>query len=78
MRIWEINPMTFGDDLREMRMDMRLTQQEFADRIKNVSKQTIASIEQGKVLPNLAVLLEMAKVFKVDEIRVDTSERWYR
>ena len=78
MKIWEIDPLTFGKDLREMRTRKRLTRQELADKIHNASIGQVQRWEDGDVLPNIAVLIEICKVFGIDEVRINMSERWYR
>ncbi len=77
MKIWEIDPLTFGETLRDMRCMKQMTQKELADRIHGSSLASIVNWEHGVSLPNLASLIELAKVFKVDEIRVDATKRWY-
>lgn len=78
MRIWEIEPKKFGDDLREMRMDKQLTQKELANRMMNAGVASVINWEHGESLPNVAPLIELCKIFKIDEVRINTSERWYR
>jgi len=80
MKIWEVNAENFGEELRELRLDARLTQQQLADKMYRVSINGIKNWEQGVALPNLASLLELAQILRVDEIRIDSSSRrgWYR
>ena len=71
MWIWEINPRTFGDDLREMRLDKQWTQKELASRMMNYGVASVINWESGKTHPNMTALLELARIFKIDEIRIE-------
>ena len=77
MKIWEVDARNFAHDLRELRMDAQLTQKQLADRLNHVSLNGIKNWEQGVCLPNLASLIEIAQILKVDEIRIDTKRGWY-
>lgn len=77
MKIWEVDARNFAHDIKELRLDAQLTQIQLANRLHKVSTSSIKNWEQGVSLPNLATLIEIAQVLKVDEIRVDTKRGWY-
>lgn len=77
MKIWEVDARNFAHDFKELRLDSQLTQKELANRLHKVSQSAVANWEQEVSLPNLATLIEIAKIFKVDEIRIDTKRGWY-
>lgn len=56
--------MSFGIKLRELRIEKGLKQEELAQ-LFNVSKTTICQYETNKQEPNLTLLVEIAKYFKV-------------
>mgnify|MGYP002523172991 CR=1 FL=1 len=78
MKIWEVDARSFAHDIKELRLDAQLTQKDLANRLHKVSVSGIKNWEQEVSLPNLATLIEIAKVFKIDEIRIDTKRGWYR
>jgi transcriptional regulator with XRE-family HTH domain len=77
MRIWEMNPLTFGEELKAIREDANLTQKELAKKIYRGRESTVKNWEQEVCLPNMAALLEICKALKIDEIRIDTTKGWY-
>lgn len=77
MKIWEFEARSFGDVLRELREDMNLTQMELAKKCRGVALTTIKDYENAGALPTMRNLMELAKVLKVDEIRIDTSKGGY-
>lgn len=77
MKIWEVDARNFAYDIKELRLDAQLTQKELANRLHKVSVSGVKNWEQGVSLPNLASLIEVAQVLKVDEIRIDTKRGWY-
>ena len=54
----------FGQRIKELRVQRRMTQGEFARRL-GVTKSSISSYENGSRFPSYDVLLNMARVFKV-------------
>ena len=77
MKVWEIDPKTFGEDLRNMRLDKQMTQADLAKQLHKVGVSSINNWEYSLCLPNLATLLDIAAVFGIDEIRVNSVRRWY-
>lgn len=55
--------MTFGQRLRELRIERGLTQEELGKRIK-LSKSNISKYESGDVEPNMQTITEISKLFK--------------
>lgn len=76
MIIWEFDAATCADTLKQLRLDNQLTQKKLAE-LANVNVNTIFNYESGGRLPHFPQLLKIAKVLKVDEIRIDTSKEWY-
>lgn len=74
MKIWEFEARSFGDTLRELREDMNLTQAELGKKCRGVAQSTIKDYENAGALPTMRSLMEIAKVLKVDEVRIDTSK----
>ncbi|AEJ31708.1 MULTISPECIES: helix-turn-helix transcriptional regulator [Leuconostoc] len=56
--------MSFEQDIKNLRLDKKMTQQELAD-IIHVSRQTISAWENGKNYPGLDVLRELSNLFVV-------------
>ncbi|WP_294975367.1 helix-turn-helix transcriptional regulator [uncultured Leuconostoc sp.] len=56
--------MSFEQDIKNLRLDKKMTQQELAD-IIHVSRQTISAWENGKNYPGLDVLRELSNLFDV-------------
>lgn len=54
--------MNFGEQIRSIRANNGLTQEQFAQRL-NVSRQTISSWENDRNLPDLEMTVHIAKVF---------------
>ena len=54
--------MNFGEQIRNIRANNGLTQEQFAQRL-NVSRQTISSWENDRNLPDLEMTVHIAKVF---------------
>lgn len=77
MRIWEMNPLTFGEELKAIREDANLTQKELAKKIYRGRESTVKNWEQEVCLPNVASLLEICKALGIDEIRINTTKGWY-
>lgn len=75
MRILEFNPKTFPNDLRILREDAGLTQIQLGNRCSTCAGGAIAHYEQGKCYPRIDSLIEIAKILKIDEVRIDTSVR---
>lgn len=54
----------FGEKLRSLRLEHKMTQQELADRLDLV-KGSISAYEQSKKYPSIEVLIKICKVFNV-------------
>ncbi len=54
----------FGENLRELRLKRKLTQEKLADCL-NVSFQTVSKWERGETYPDICTLPEIARFFKV-------------
>lgn len=54
----------FGEKLRSLRLERKMTQQELADRLDLV-KGSISAYEQSKKYPSIEVLIKICKVFNV-------------
>ena len=57
--------MTFGETLRQLRKDRKISQAELAEFI-GVSKVTISAYEVGRILPKSSSIYKMAKLFDVN------------
>jgi len=51
--------MNLCNRLREIRLDMGLTQERLADKV-GVTRQTIIAVEKGKFVPSVKLALELA------------------
>lgn len=78
MKVWEMNPLEFDTELRELREDKNLTQAELAKAINHCSHSTIKDYERGYCLPNTRLLIDIARALGIDEIRIDTSRSYER
>jgi len=77
MKVWEMNPICFGDELKAIREDANLTQRELAKKIYRGRESTVKNWEQGVCLPNVATIIEICKALGIDEIRINTTKGWY-
>ena len=59
-----INMNNFSKNLKELRIEKGLSQQELAQ-IFNVTQSTVAKWESGEREPNFSILIQIAKLFKV-------------
>ena len=73
MTIWEFNSYNFGHDLKLLREERRLTQTQLAKRAK-ININSVQNYESGYRLPKLEILIDIARVLGVDEIRIDTRK----
>lgn len=62
-----------GDRIRELRKELGMTQQEFADRLK-IKRNTIATYETGRNDPIDSVFALICKEFDVNEVWLRTGE----
>lgn len=62
-----------GDRIRELRKELDMTQQEFADRLK-IKRNTIATYETGRNDPIDSVFVLICKEFDVNEAWLRTGE----
>ncbi|MBS9338743.1 helix-turn-helix transcriptional regulator [Fructobacillus sp. M2-14] len=56
--------MSFETDIKQLRINQEMTQQELADRM-HVSRQTVSTWETGKNYPNLEIMRELSLLFGV-------------
>lgn len=56
--------MTFGQKLRQLRIEYKLTQEELAEKL-NLSKANISKYESDNIEPNLQTLSIISKLFNV-------------
>lgn len=56
--------MSFQNNLRELRMEKGLTQQQLGE-IFHVSRTTISNYETGKMEPSIKMILDISRYFKV-------------
>lgn len=73
MTIWKFNSYNFGHDLKLLREERRLTQTQLAKRAK-LNINSVQNYESGYRLPKLEILIDIARVLGVDEIRIDTRK----
>ena len=62
-----------NDRIRQLRRDLNLTQQEFADRL-NIKRNTVATYETGKSNPSDAAVNLICREFNVSEPWLRTGE----
>lgn len=55
---------TIGNNIRKMRKKRNLSQEELA-KLLNIRRQTISSYERGKSIPDIYILIQMAKIFQI-------------
>ena len=60
----EINNVTIGNRIKELRTSKNLTQEDIAKMVK-VSKATISNYEKGKVSPPIEILIKLAERYDV-------------
>lgn len=77
MKVYEMNPLDFENELRELREDKNLTQVELS-KIVHLSVSTLKNYERGICLPNTKDLINIAMALGIDEIRIDTSRAFKR
>ena len=74
MPAWEVvSSMEFKDRLKKLRKAEKLTQQEFADRLK-ISRNNIAGYETGRTEPSGSAISLICKIFSVSETWLRTGE----
>ena len=66
--------MITGEQLRKIRKERGLTQEELATRAGNVSQAHIARIESGKTDPRLSVINSLVKALEVDANEVECKQ----
>ena len=57
--------MKFNENLKYLRKEANLTQEQFAEKL-NVTSQAVSKWENGKNIPDLAIMLEISKLFNVE------------
>ena len=56
--------MEFGDQIKQLRMDQNLTQEQFAEKL-NVTRQAVSNWENDRNLPDIEMLIKMTSVFGI-------------
>ncbi len=56
--------MNFGEQIKKLRKDQNLTQQEMADKLC-ISRQAVSHWENDKNLPDIEMLIQMSRVFHI-------------
>jgi len=56
--------MDFGMQIKKLRSSRKLTQEQLAKKL-NVSRQTISSWENNRNLPDLGMVVQIAKIFEL-------------
>ena len=66
--------MDFGKQIRQIRKDAKLTQEQMAAKL-NVSRQAVSNWENNKNLPNLEMIITISRVFglSLDQLMVVSS-----
>lgn len=68
--------MKFGDNLKKIRKDKKMSQEQLADRV-NVSRQSVSKWENGEAYPEMNNILELCKIFNCkinDLVHTDMSD----
>ena len=73
MRIWELDPDQFDEQLRDIRLDRQLGQKDLA-RLTKSTEYRVGSYERGYSVPTMDHLIAIANALGIDEIRIDTSK----
>ena len=56
--------MEFGEQIKQLRMDQNLTQEQFAEKL-NVTRQAVSNWENDRNLPDIEMLIKMTSVFGI-------------
>ena len=56
--------MEFGDQIKQLRMDQNLTQEQFAEKL-NVTTHAVSNWENNRNLPDIEMLIQMTSVFGI-------------
>ena len=75
----------FGERLKKLRIENKLSQDELAEKL-GVSAQAVSKWERGKSTPDLAVIVPMAKLLRIstdrllgnEGFRQDWESRWHQ
>lgn len=70
MKIWEVNLKTFGRDLKELRLDAQLTQNQLGVKVGFCNGYTISNWEKGEGFPNFEKIPRLMKALGIDEMRI--------
>ena len=57
--------MDFGEKIKKIRKDNKLTQKDLADKL-NVTYQAVSKWERGENLPDILIIKEISKLYKID------------
>lgn len=55
---------TIGNNIRKMRKERHISQEELSKQL-NIRRQTISSYERGKSIPDIYILIQMARIFQI-------------
>ncbi len=69
-----MNQEKIGEFLKKLRKDNNLTQAEFADKL-GVTYQAVSKWENGKNIPDIAILKEISKIFDVNIDEIISGEK---
>ena len=62
--------MNFGQKLRKLREEKKVTQQELAEKLGYVTNSYVSDVEKGQFIPSEANLKKIAKVFNIPLARL--------
>ena len=68
-----MNQEKIGNFIKELRLKNNLSQQKFAEKL-NVTSQAVSKWENGKNIPDLAIMLEISKLFNVETDEIVKGE----
>jgi transcriptional regulator with XRE-family HTH domain len=72
-KVTEVSSMTIGERVKELRKQVNLTQQAFADRL-NLKRNTVGSYEVNVVEPSDRTISDICREFNVNETWLRTGE----
>lgn len=66
--------MSFGEKIKKIREDLRLSQAEFADALKIKSQSTISKFERGAVAPSLKTAKRIIDLAKSKKLKITLND----
>lgn len=69
MMIVEFNAENYGDTIRRLRLNKKMTQADLAKQV-HVSVVSIGTYERSETVPNMRMLMDIYKALGVDEVRI--------